>query len=82
MKESLKKTAIRNIIYSFSAQTVSIILSVLMSLLVPKMLGVEDFSYWQLFLFYLSYVGFFHFGITDGVYLKNGGISYENLNKK
>ena len=82
MKETLRKIAIKNIIYSFSAQIVSITLSVLMSLLVPKMLGVEDFGYWQLFLFYLSYVGFFHFGITDGVYLKNGGIAYEDLNKK
>ena len=53
-----------------------------MSLLVPKMLGVEEFSYWQLFLFYLSYVGLFHFGITDGMYLKNGGLTYDEINKK
>lgn len=82
MENSLKKTAIKNVAYAFSAQIVSIFLSVVMSLLVPKMLGVEDFGYWQLFLFYLSYVGFFHFGITDGMYLKNGGISYDNINKK
>ena len=82
MDSDLKKTAINNIMYAFTAQFISILLSVLMSLLVPKMLGVEDFSYWQLFLFYLSYVGFFHFGITDGMYLKNGGISYDKIDKK
>ncbi len=40
-----------------------------------------SFGYWQLFIFYTSYIPFFHFGLNDGVYLLNGGKSYDELNK-
>ena len=74
-----RKKFIKNILYAFSAQFISLILSFTMSLVVPKMLGVEEYSYWQLFLFYSSYVGFFAFGFNDGLYLKLGGCEYKKL---
>lgn len=74
-----KNKLINNIIYAFFAQGVSLLLSVVMSLIVPKVLGVEQFGYWQLFIFYAGYVGFFHFGLNDGIYLKLGGSDYDNL---
>ncbi|KPB05736.1 hypothetical protein AAV98_05490 [Bacillus sp. CHD6a] len=70
---------LKNIFYAFLAQGISLCLSVLMSLIVPKLLGVEEYSYWQLFLFYSSYVGFFYFGLNDGIYLRIGGSNYKNL---
>lgn len=79
MNEKVKKF-INDVAFAFIAQGISLILSVLMSLVVPKVLGVEEFGYWQLFLFYSSYVGFFHFGLNDGIYLKYGGIDYDKLN--
>lgn len=33
----------------------------------------------QLFIFYIGYVGFSHFGLTDGIYLRLGGSVYEEL---
>lgn len=77
----MRKTnsVIRNIIYAFGAQGFSMLLSVLMALFLPKVLGVTDYSYWQLFIFYISYAGFFHFGFNDGVYLKQGGKDYDKL---
>lgn len=74
-----KNVFVENVLYAFASQIVSLLLSVLMSLIVPKLLGVENYSYWQLFIFYVGYVGFSHFGLTDGVYLKLGGQKYENL---
>lgn len=71
----------RNILYAFGAQTVSLLLSIVMSLLIPKLLGVEEYSYWQLYLFYISYTGLFHFGLCDGVYLRTGGQDYNNLDR-
>lgn len=71
---------IGNIAYAFTSQIISLVLSVMMALIVPKVLGIREYAYWQLFIFYSSYVGFFHFGLNDGVYLRNGGKSYENLN--
>ena len=44
-----------------------------MTLLVPRVLGIHEYSYWQLFIFYSNYIGFFHLGLNDGVYLINGG---------
>ncbi|SPT53759.1 Uncharacterised protein [Actinomyces bovis] len=64
---------------AFFAQGVSLLVSTCVSLLVPKLLGVSAFAYWQLFLFYSSYVGFFHFGLNDGVYLIEGGRSVDDL---
>ncbi len=59
----------------------SMLVSFVIILIVPKLLGVEEYGYWQLYLFYLSYVGFLHFGWNDGIYLKYGGEKYKDLNK-
>lgn len=69
-----------NLLYAITAQGISLILSILMSLIVPKLLGVEEFGYWQLFIFYSNYAGFFHFGLNDGIYLRYGGIKYNSIN--
>ncbi|EST12765.1 oligosaccharide flippase family protein [Sporolactobacillus laevolacticus] len=73
---------IYNLFYAFAAQAISLFVSFLMSLIVPKLLGITEFGYWQLFIFYSGYVGFFHFGLNDGVYLKYGGNSYKDLDNK
>ena len=76
------KSLAGNLSVAFLAQGISLCLSIVMSLLVPKVLGVEEFGYWQLFLLYASYTGFFHLGINDGVYLRYGGATREELNRK
>jgi O-antigen/teichoic acid export membrane protein len=78
---ALRKKFAINLSYAFIAQGISLIMSLLISLFVPKLLNVEAFAYWQLFIFYSSYIPFFHFGLNDGVYLKYGGVSYENMDK-
>ncbi|WP_256704053.1 oligosaccharide flippase family protein [Paenibacillus sp. FSL H8-0259] len=75
-------TVITNVFYAFSAQGISFLLSVILSLIVPKVLGVEEFSYWQLSIFYMTYLGFFHFGLNDGIYLRLGGAEYGRLDYK
>lgn len=76
------KRLVGNVGVAFCAQGVSMFVSILVSLLVPKVLGVVEFGYWQLFLFYAGYVGFFHFGLNDGVYLLNGGMSRAEIDKR
>ena len=78
---NIRKT-IQNIFYAFFAQGLSLFMSVLMLAIVPKVLGIVEFSYWQLFLFYCSFVGFFHLGFNDGVYLQLGGKDYSEINKE
>lgn len=75
------KTLFRNFLYAGLAQGMGLILGLFTSLVIPKFLSIEDFGYWQLFLFYSSYVGFFHFGLNDGVYLIKGGQSRSIINR-
>ncbi|WP_102348322.1 hypothetical protein [Bacillus sp. Marseille-P3661] len=72
----------KNFSYTLMSNLVSLLVSVLMVLVVPKLLGTEDFGYWQLYLFYSSYVGFLHLGWNDGIYLRYGGNEYKDLNKR
>ncbi|MGM0167262.1 hypothetical protein IGI39_002242 [Enterococcus sp. AZ135] len=76
------KTVIKNLYYTVAANFVTLAISILLNLFVPKLLGVKEYSYWQLYVFYSSYVGFLHFGWVDGIYLKIGGSEYEDLDKK
>ena len=73
---------IQNFSYTLASNLISLIISTLVILVIPKTIGVEEYGYWQLYLFYASYVGFLHFGWNDGIYLRYGGDRYENLDKK
>ena len=73
---------IKNISYSFSANLISLLISVFMVMFVPKLLSVNDYGLWQLFLFYFSYLGFLHFGWEDGIYLRYAGNRFDELNRK
>lgn len=76
------KSFIKNMSYTISSNLISLIVSTLVVLIIPKLIGVEEYGYWQLYIFYSSYVGFLHFGWNDGIYLRFGGEEYKNLNKK
>lgn len=75
------KNILRNLNYTITANFIVLGISVLLSLIVPKYLGVKEYGFWQLYVFYSSYVGFFHFGWLDGIYLKIGGEEYKQLDK-
>ena len=77
-----KKDIFFNIFIAILSQLISLILSFLIAFILPKILDIEAYSYWQLFIFYISYVGFFHFGINDGVYLKYGNLNLDKMNKE
>ncbi|WP_028273547.1 lipopolysaccharide biosynthesis protein [Atopococcus tabaci] len=71
----------KNFSYTFVSNLITLVVSTLVTLIVPKLIGVEDYGYWQLYMFYSTYVGFFHFGWNDGIYLRYGGEEYESLDK-
>lgn len=77
-----KQQFIKNVSYSFIANLVSFLISIFMVMVVPKFLSVEDYGIWQLFLFYSSYLGFFHFGWEDGIYLRYAGKNFEELDHR
>ena len=67
--------------YAFVAQVVSIVSSIILSLLIPKYVSIEFYGVLQYFLLIASYVGILHFGFNDGVYLKLGGIKFDNISR-
>jgi O-antigen/teichoic acid export membrane protein len=40
---------------------------------------VSSYGYWQMYVFYTSYIGLFCLGYNDGVYLRYGGYNYEDI---
>lgn len=77
------KKFLNNLTYSLIANVVNLIVSSGTSLLIPFILGnnIDQYGYYQIYLFYIAYIGFFHFGLCDGILLKDGGKDYESLNK-
>jgi O-antigen/teichoic acid export membrane protein len=71
----------KNLAFATVSQGVSLLSSIIMSLIVPKALGVEDYAYWQLFLLYSSYTGLALLGLNDGIYLRLGGRRYTELDQ-
>ncbi|MDB6353568.1 hypothetical protein PH235_08350 [Trichococcus sp. K1Tr] len=78
---SKARLLVKNVSYVFSSNIISFIISTVLILIVPKLIGIEEYGYWQLYMFYASYMGFFHFGWNDGIYLRYGGEKYDQLDK-
>lgn len=68
-----KEGVASNIGYAFASQAIALVSSFVMSLVVPKVLGVTEYAHWQLFLFYAGYVAITILGVGDGLYLRLGG---------
>ena len=79
MAENQLKKGIKNIKYSLIAQIIILVTGVVKTLIVPSVLTVESYAYWQMYLFYIGYVGFFYLGFNDGILLKYGKYDYDDL---
>ncbi len=75
------KNLFKNISYTLLGNLISLVIATMVTFVLPKVLDVEPYSYFQLYLFYISYTGFLHFGWADGIFLRYGGDYYEKLDK-
>lgn len=71
----------RNIGLSIFAQAISLIVSFLMNLILPKYISEYQYAYWHTYLLYVGYVGIFHFGLLDGMMLRYSSFDYGELDK-
>ena len=78
---STKKFA-SNVILSIAAQVISLAVSFVMGLIVPKFIDEYSYAYWQMYIMYAGYVGVLHFGLLDGLVLRYGAYDYDELDKK
>lgn len=77
-----QKRTLKNFYYVISSNLVSLIVSILVVIVVPKLIGVREYGYWQLFTFYASYFGVLSLGWWDGIYLEYGGHKLDELGVK
>ena len=71
----------KNVIFSIIAQIVSMAVSFILALIVPKFINEYQYSYWQMYVLYVGYVGVLHFGLLDGIVLRYSKYDYEELDK-
>lgn len=72
---------IKNIGYAVGANISRILTTLVLTLLLPKLMSVEDYSYWQLYGFYGIYLAHSSIGWCEGTYLKYGGCDYDSLDR-
>ncbi len=71
----------KNVGLSIIAQIISLIVSFLMNLILPKFISEYQYALWQTYLLYVGYVGILHFGLLDGIVLRYSQYDYEELDK-
>ena len=70
---------VHDLFYTLSANILNMVLGIVTALLIPRFLGIEQYGYLNIFIFYVSYTGFMHFGFIDGIYIKYGNYDYNDL---
>lgn len=75
------KSTLKKIGYVTFSNVVKLVSSILIGFIIPNILGVTNYGYYKVFTLYLTYIGLFHFGFIDGIYLKFGGVDYKDLSR-
>lgn len=71
----------RGMIYILIANILTLIINLITNFLLPKYLSVNTYASIKTFQLYLNYVGVFHFGYVDGIYLRYGTNEDVSLSK-
>lgn len=71
----------KNIGLSIIAQIISLAVSFIMNLILPKFISEYQYALWQIYLLYVGYVGILHFGLLDGIVLRYSQYDYCELDK-
>lgn len=72
----------KGIFYVFVANVINMIISLFSGFVLPKFLSIETYADIKLFQLYITYIGILHLGFSDGMYLRLGGKSLDNIDKK
>lgn len=72
-------SGIVKILLTLLTQAAIMALSVVTEFVLPNKMGSEMYGYWQIYLFYLSYIPLFGLGFNDGLTLFYGGKEYADL---
>ena len=79
---SQKRQNVKNIFMVVSSNVLTILVALFMGFILPKKMSIEGYAYYRVYMLYIAYAGFFHFGLVNGIYLKYGNLDVEQLPKK
>lgn len=71
----------RGLLQVLVANIINLCVSLLNGFFLPKYLSVESYAMIKTYTLYITYVGFFHLGYLDGMYLKYGGKTLSDIDK-
>ncbi|MGT2686376.1 oligosaccharide flippase family protein [Streptococcus porcinus] len=73
---------LKNLLAVLMSNAFTVFSGLLVGLVLPMILTIDDFGYFKTFTLYLTYLGLFSIGIIDGIVLTYGGNDYEDLEKE
>lgn len=71
----------RSLIRVFSANFFQLLVSLIVGFILPSILSVKGYAKLKTYTLLISYIGFFHFGFVDGLFIKYGGKEYSEIDK-
>lgn len=78
----MKKGSIVNgIVIILTANILNMFIGLITGFILPKYLSVDSYATIKTYQLYLSVIGVFHFGYSDGIYLRYGGKELTQINK-
>ena len=72
----------KSILYVAFSRGVSMVSGVVVGLLLPKVLRVQDYGFLKIYTLYVAYTALLHFGFVDGILLRLAGLDYNSLEKE
>lgn len=79
--ESNNKELSKNVLISIFVQIISLLVSFILNLVVPRCIPELQYAHWQTYVLYVGYVGVLHFGLLDGIVLRYSQYDYDQLDK-
>ena len=73
---------IKNITMVLCSNMINMLVSVAIGFILPKYLTLESYGYYKLFQFYINYAGLLHLGYADGIFLRYGGMTINQITKE
>ncbi|VEU83291.1 hypothetical protein [Acholeplasma hippikon] len=77
----INKSTAKSFVLVVISNLVKLVSSFASIFILPLIFTKQDYGFYKLFILYVSYIGLFHFGFIDGIYLKFGGKDLEELPK-
>lgn len=73
---------LQNIIRVLFSNVGITVIGLVNSLLFPKIMEVNEYAYYQTYILYLSYIGIMHLGLPTGMFIKYGGKTFSEIDKR